>query len=396
VSAAVKHFAKVHPMRNRSGSVSWRVTTTINKEQRKIQFSDHDEALAQQSAWDSEKMGNAAAMRPKQTRLTKEQLEEAESCIGMLKGTGFSLSDAVRNLMKNPPAKRIEISFEDGYVQFLAAKKAHISERQYWNYESAARRFSGRLGSGTLIGDITSQKITGWLKSLECGKKSWNTYRDTVGAMFAWFAAQPRGWISGNGPVGEVDRFRKRHTLPGLPQRLSIATCRELMAYLESERPHWVTFFMTTLFLGVRPDQEMTRLSEAIDRDGIETYVLGDSLYISAEIAKDGRKRFVPFPDNVKIWLARYPLSADSIRPGSRDEYAAIRRRFQIPHDGLRHTSVTACTVLHGIVTATKRHGNSSIIANDHYLSEMSLDEAQAFYSILPAGMKPGNTSKAA
>jgi hypothetical protein len=396
VAAAVRNFAKIHEIRNRSGSASWRVTITINKEQRKRQFRDHEDALAQQTAWDAEKMGNAAATRPKLTRLTKEQLEEAESCFGMLKGTGFTLSDAIRNLMKNPPTKRIEISFEDGYGQFLAAKKPYISERHYWNYESTARRFSGRLKSGTLIGDITSEQITSWLKSLDCGKKSWNTYRDTLGAIFAWFAAQPRGWVSGNGPVEEVDRFRKRHTLPGPPKRLSIACCCELMAYIESEKPHLVTFFVTTLLLGVRPEGEMTKLADAIDKDGIETYHRGDRLFISADVAKDGRDRFVPYPDNVKAWLRLYPLSSDSVRPGRRTEYAEIRRRFEIPHDGLRHTSVTACTVLHGLLAATKRHGNGSIIANDHYLAEMSREEAEAFYSILPAGLKLSSTSEAA
>jgi hypothetical protein len=43
-----------------------------------------------------------------------------------------------------------------------------------------------------------------------------------------------------------------------------------------------------------------------------------------------------------------------------------------------------ACAVIHGIVAAVKRHGNSDRVALEHYISEMPEEEARDFYSIRP------------
>jgi hypothetical protein len=345
----------IKPIRNpRTGSMSYRVTGTIRGKQRKQHFTDLAEAEETQAEWELERTLAASAARPKLTRLTREELAQAEAANELLRGTGMTVMDAVRHLLRSPPVKRVEVTFKAAYEQFLEAKKEHISARQHRNYESAARRFSSHIGAKILISDITTDQIVSWLKSLDCGKKSWNTYRDDLGAIFSWFVSPPRCWLADGGPVSAVERFRKRHTSPGLPKRLPVPQCRELMAYLEAEQPHWVTFFATTLFAGLRPDGEMTKLAEAIRRDGLHVYLRGATIYISAEIAKDGRERFVPLPENLSRWYAAYPPSADSMHPGHSDEYAAIRRRFKIPHDGLRHSSATACAVLHGVVTSTK------------------------------------------
>ena len=385
VAALRSRPASIKPIRNqRTGSLSYRVTVTIKGKQRKKQFADLAEAQATQADWELERTLAAGALRPKITRLTHEKLRQAEAAEELLSGTEFSLIDAVRHLLRNPPAKRMEITFDDGYRRFLEAKKEHISLRQLGNYESAARRFAVFIGANTLLGDITTDQVVAWLKSLKCGKKSWNTYRDDLGALFAWFAAAPRYWISEKSPVDAVERFRKRHTSPGTPERLSVSQCRNLMVYLESERPQWVTFFATALFVGVRPDGEMSGLAAAIGREGMKKYVSDDRIQIGASFAKDGKPRTVPLAENAKRWFECYPITAESIRPGNSYEYAAIRERFKIPYDGLRHTSETACAVLNGVVTATKRHGNSPTIANNHYLSEMTPEEAKDFYAIFP------------
>jgi hypothetical protein len=165
------------------------------------------------------------------------------------------------------------------------------------------------------------------------------------------------------------------------------------MVHLETDQPHWVSFFVLTLFLGVRPDGEMGRLANAIEAEGIQAYFQGNMLRISARIAKDGRERLVPILENVRLWLERYPISPKSIRPGDSYQYAAIREKFQIPRDGLRHTSETACAVVYGILAATKRHGNSPRVADEHYLSEMSAEDANAFYSILPMELSGDKTA---
>ena len=161
----------------------------------------------------------------------------------------------------------------------------------------------------------------------------------------------------------------------------------QMMAWLEQEHPQWVTFFALAVFAGVRPDRddgEMRKLANAIREHGMQPYIRAGTLYISAAIAKDGRARTVPLSKNLRAWLAQYPVTPESLLAGDREEYAMIRAKWMIPHDGLRHTSMSACATLHGIAEAVKRHGNSEKVSLDHYISLFTPREAKAFYAILP------------
>jgi hypothetical protein len=89
-------------------------------------------------------------------------------------------------------------------------------------------------------------------------------------------------------------------------------------------------------------------------------------------------------------------VTPNSLLGGNRAEYAQIRKKWNIPHDGLRHTSISACTSLHGFTEATLRHGNSEKIIRDHYLDRYDVDETQAFYSILPMKVAAPAPSKSA
>lgn len=150
-----------------------------------------------------------------------------------------------------------------------------------------------------------------------------------------------------------------------------------------------MTFFALAVFAGVRPDRddgEMWKLSRAIEEHGLKTYFRAGKLHLSAKIAKDGRARTIPLPANLVKWLELYPVTPKALLGGNRAEYARIRARWKIPHDGLRHTSMSACAALHGITVAVARHGNSERICVDHYLDLFEPDQAVAFYGIMPNG----------
>lgn len=206
--------------------------------------------------------------------------------------------------------------------------------------------------------------------------------------MFNWFIAAPRRWISEN-PATALPRFRKRDVLPGKIEVLTSDVARDLMHWLERDKPHWVTIFALALFAGIRPDRddgEMAKLADAVRRGEAIKIFRGDSMFLTADMTKDGRPRRVPLPDNLRSWLQQYPATEESLRGGTRSEYASIRAKWKIPHDGLRHTSISACAALHGVTEAAMRHGNSEKICRDHYLSLFSEDEATSFFQIQPAG----------
>ena len=110
----------VKPIRNpRTGSLSYRIIGTIRGKQRKRQFSALEVAREGQTEWELERTLSAAAIRPKATRLKQEELTQAEAAVEMLRGTEQTLLDAVRHLLRHPPAKRVEKAFDEGYREFL-------------------------------------------------------------------------------------------------------------------------------------------------------------------------------------------------------------------------------------------------------------------------------------
>jgi DNA-binding transcriptional regulator PaaX len=72
--------------------------------------------------------------------------------------------------------------------------------------------------------------------------------------------------------------------------------------------------------------------------------------------------------------------------PGNWGQYQEIRACFRIPHDGLRHTAVSAFVAKFGsLANAALEFGNSERIIREAYLRRMSKEEAEAFYGIFPA-----------
>ena len=374
------------PVLTKAGNQTWRVMGTVNGRQRVKYSQSREEAEELRDQSEMERVRGAAAVRAKPTRLTQAQLDEAEACLVLLDGSDFTLRDAVKALLRNPPPKSCDITFSKAYQEFLKERGRVVSAPHAKNYTTVCRRLADFLGAQKKLQEVSTKDITAWLESLNVGKKSWKNYRNDLVCVFNWFQAKPRQWVTEN-PVMSVLRYSKRATWPGPIKVLTPATVRDMMLWLELEHPSWVTFFALATFAGVRPDcqdGEMFKLATAIARDGLRSYFRAGVLHISAPISKDGRARQVPLPRNLQQWLVNYPVTPESLLAGSRSEYAAIRAEWQIPHDGLRHTSMSACAALHGIATAVSRHGNSERVCLDHYLNLYEAKEAEDFYSIMP------------
>ncbi|MEO6002373.1 MAG: hypothetical protein ABIZ04_16135 [Opitutus sp.] len=146
--------------------------------------------------------------------------------------------------------------------------------------------------------------------------------------------------------------------------------------------------FVLALFLGIRPDRksgELAKLAECVARDGLGKYFCNGVLHVTAEISKDRRSRQTVVPPNVEQWPRRYEVTPRSICPERHLTYQSIRDKFQIPHDGLRHTAISAHVSLHGsFADAACQFGNSESMIRAHYINRMSKEEAAEIYGIVP------------
>jgi len=377
----------IKPFRNRSGSISYRVTGSIRGKQRKKVFLNLEDAQSMQTIWETERIQGAAAARPKISHLTQAQIKQAEAAFELLNDSGSTVLDAVRHFLRNPPFVAPKKTFGEAFDAFVAAREAHLSEAQLDNYRIRGASFRDSVGAKTLLTEITDAEVCAWLEEKDVGKKTWNNYRGDLMAMFEWFTAPARKWINEN-PVAAVERFGKRSLARAHRQRLEVQQCRELMAFLEEFYPEWCTFFAVALFAGVRPDMrngEMFELARCVGRDGIGQYYHGGFFHLSEEIVKDGASRQTTVHENLARWLDKYPPTKESLCPADYDAYGIIREKFKIPHDGLRHTAVSAYVAKYGsFALAADEFGNSEKIIREHYHRRMPKEDAEAFYQIFP------------
>lgn len=227
----VSKSAALVPFRNRTGSISYRVTASIRGKQRKKCFQDLAKAEETQRLWEIERT-NEVGMRPAMTRLTPEALREAEAATELLKAEGLSLLDVAKHRVAHPPQTYPAITFGDGLREFLAEKK-YLSVAQSDCYRQHGENFQAYVGEARLISEITADDVQRWLRAkgsltAPLGKKAWNNYRNDLSAIFAWFQKKPRRWLNEN-PVEGIIKFPKRSLGYHARQRLEPETCRELM-----------------------------------------------------------------------------------------------------------------------------------------------------------------------
>lgn len=72
-------------IRNRSGSISYRVTATVRGKQRKKCFRNMAEAEETQRLWEIERVHDTN-VRPTITHLTRDEIRQAEAATELLKG----------------------------------------------------------------------------------------------------------------------------------------------------------------------------------------------------------------------------------------------------------------------------------------------------------------------
>jgi len=185
------------------------------------------------------------------------------------------------------------------------------------------------------------------------------------------------------------------------------------------ERGCMAPYFPLALFAGIRPDYkdgEITKLRpEHIRLDTnvilIEPEVskvnvprssrrhvsspeaprvsMADPGHLGTSEAKT--KRAIKIQPNLRLWLEKYPTENFPIIPKRRfrDMWIEVRSRFELPHDALRHTYISMTVgAFRSVVDASFQAGYSKLVIRRHYLDLKSVEEADAFWGIVPKGAR--------
>lgn len=201
-----------------------------------------------------------------------------------------------------------------------AARDAIESTRQPSDRELAAALVAGVEGAKVpAVHEITTADVEAFLRAKDgtsAARKTWNNARADVHTFLGWCADKQRRWCAEN-PASAVAKFKLGR---GVPQVLTVAQARELMAYAASyEGGAMAKYFALALFAGLRsgPDGELLKLARHADRAKLLDLARG-VIHVQPEISKTHQYRQTSIRPALHQWLTRFegeiwPTNADRI-----------------------------------------------------------------------------------
>lgn len=382
----MNHAAKfiISEFTNPSGEIVFRVTGWLDGKRVRKNFPTRTEAEAERQVLEIQLVQKETGIRTAATRLTDDQLHEAETVFRLLTAQVRSLSFFVEFALANYREPERQKMLSDAIADYIAAKEHEFAQDQLsipqmdrirWELNRLEKNFRKQA-----VGELTAPRLVEFLEVGRPGMKTHNNRRGILSTFFKY--AFQRGWVAEN-PIPKVPHFRIRRKR-GQAQTLSIAQVKAVMEFAETHKGGiWVPYFALCLFAGIRPgvpNGEITKFKpESVDLDaGI--------IHISADVSKVREPRKIVIQPNLAAWLRAYPLKKFPIIPGNfKKRRQKFAKQLGLTHDVLRHTFISMFVAkFRSIGEAAIQAGNSESIIRKHYLDLKSPAEGAAFFDIMP------------
>jgi integrase len=369
---------------NPSGEIVFRVDGRIDGKRIRRNFKTRADAEAERRLLKVQRLQGDAGLRTAITRLTDEQLHEAEAAFLRLKDNPQSLLTYLECGLANYRSPEQEKPLAEAVTEYLATKKTAyertlLSGRQLRSIQNELATFQRRFPKEPLSA-FTAAKLLPYLERGNPSLKTYNNRRGLLSTLFK-FGLQ-KDWVAKN-PIEKTPHHRINHRR-GSAETITADQAAQLMAYVENyEAGEMAPYFAICLFAGIRPCVrfgEITKLQPESVK--LETGVI----HIEPEVSKVRMKRLVTIQPNLSAWLHAYPLKKfPLIPPNAVNMHRKICDKFNLSHDVLRHTFISMFVGKYrSMGEAALQAGNSESIIRKHYLDLKSKEEAEQFFAILP------------
>lgn len=369
---------------------TYRLAGQLNGQRIRKNFKDKAEALGEKQRLEVEAANAGGDVSARNTRLSGEQLTEAEAAFARLGDKSLAAAVDWYLTTYRPPAA--PMGLQEAETAFLAEKKHHVRAPQLRDYTGALRNLREAFPERH-VHEITTHDVQQFLAARAVGKKRFNNLRGNLHAFFTYCQLAPRMWIRDN-PVTPIPQFKITR---GVPEIIDVERARELMAYVATYRggprsqhqPGFLApYFALCLFAGLRPstrDGEVRKLAEAPATARAIDHKLG-VIRVAPDISKVKSVRQIKIRPNLTAWLKRYPASKFPIMVrGLEGHVAHVREKFQLSVDVLRHTFISMhVATFKSLGEAALEAGNSEAMIKKHYLNMVTTKDAKRFWAIVP------------
>jgi integrase len=304
---------------------------------------------------------------------------EASECYRLLEGHSASLLDAVHHYLTHLDQTKKSIPVSELFEEFLSAKQQdNVSPKYLADLRSKLGRFVNSFHD-ELVCNLTVAQIEAWIRSLDIGTVSRESYRRNVSVLLEF--GRRRGYLPAN-PAADI---KIRRCPEG---EVSILTPDELRNLLRKCVPEIVPYVAICAFAGLRPSEAASLLWSDIRLDTMQ-------IEVRARHSKTRRYRFVPIQANLSEWLMRYRGDDGSVhysRHKFREAYKAAGMN-EWKMDILRHSYGTyRLPILKSADALALEMGNSPDVIFRHYRRPMNEATASDYFDLRP-GMQPSPTS---
>jgi len=368
---------------NPSGNVVFRVSGWLDGKRVRKNLSTRAEAEAERQSLEIQHLQRETGIRAAATRLTDDQLHEAETVFRRLAGLPRSLAFYVDFALANYREPVNGKLLTEAVAEYIAMKE-HEREQDMLSepYFVRMKRDLNRLQKhfpGATVAELTGTRLIGYFEARRAALKTYNNRRGIV-STFLKFALQ-RDWLADT-PLAKIPprRIRRRR---GGAATLTAAQAKEMMAFVEEHHASAVPFFALCLFAGIRP---CLRTGEILRLRPEHVKLDIGLIRIDGEVSKVREPRNVTIQPNLAAWLRAYPLKRFPIIPANLQHVREkVVEKFNLTHDIMRHSFISFFVAKYrSLGEAALQAGNSESIIRKHYLDLKTVEEAERFFGIMP------------
>lgn len=385
------HHFKITEFVNASQTKSWRVTGTKADGTRvRSNFAEKPEAIQAMADLEAEYAGQADAPKAKRTRLTSDELADAEAATFTTQGRklsvivahylalearakdkGTNLDEALAFVEGHYRAETQSITVLNAYNEFLAGK-TEGADKTETHYKSSLKHLlkpdPNKLVHCFTVGDI--EKILGKYKNVN----SKRTYRRAFSAFFNWAV---RHHYCLENPCDRLDKLPKDMSQIAA---LSLEEAKRLLyAATQLNEGAAVSCVAIGLFAGLRPSEI---------RDLKPEDILKEKIRVTGGKLRRQLNRSVPIPPVLAAWLKDHPFNGTP--KGWDAKLKALKKATKAKkwvQDIIRHTSITfqAERDKNEALTAYN-NGTSKTMMDRHYRDIIDDEQTVAeFWNLTPA-----------
>lgn len=380
---------------NPSGEVAFRVAGwTLDGKRIRENLPTHEEAVTRKQELEVQSANLETAGQTVFTRLSPEQVNEAEAAFAALARIGHgSLLGLVDFYNRNyrDPLKRISV--QDAVDKFIAEKKsANRRERYLIDLRQELGYLKIKFGRKS-VHELQKDDLAALIDKPGRGPQRQNNIRKDYRTFLNWCV--DNGYAQNNPAELVPQKTVERAEIAAL----SVEKVKDLLdAAAAHKSGKLVPYVALGTFCAIRPD-ELARLAwDQID-------LKERQVTITASAAKKRGRRVVDIPENCLAWLRPHAEKQKPIiGPNWRKDFAAVRAKIGYgvlspkekkenpdlklqawPQDVLRHTGISCHYRRHEDEGKTAAWaGNSPDMIHTHYRALVSAKDAAAFFEIVP------------